>query len=231
MSNERIIRKIKHCLALSQSSNPDEAATALRQAQKLMQIHNVSEKDTNIIDIKECRASALTKTDPAPWHRSLAAVIADAMGCHFFCGTTKRGYGGHSNFCFIGFDYQPEIAVYAFEVLTRQLVKDRRIFVAGLNPKMKRINKKIRGDNFCTGWVHGVRAVVDAFVLDDDQIEAIEHYKTVNYPDIYSKPNKEIKKYRGSDNDRSLGYALGKNANLHRGTAHQDTVKLESKRG
>ncbi len=31
---ERAIRKIKHCLALSQSSNENEAATAMRQRRR-----------------------------------------------------------------------------------------------------------------------------------------------------------------------------------------------------
>ncbi|WP_252473542.1 DUF2786 domain-containing protein, partial [Microbulbifer okhotskensis] len=34
---DAILRKIKRCLALAKSSNPNEAATALRQAQTLMQ--------------------------------------------------------------------------------------------------------------------------------------------------------------------------------------------------
>ena len=35
---ERVIRKIKHCMALAQSANENEAATALRQAQALMRV-------------------------------------------------------------------------------------------------------------------------------------------------------------------------------------------------
>jgi len=39
---ERAIRKIKHCLALAQSANENEAATALRQAQALMREYRLS---------------------------------------------------------------------------------------------------------------------------------------------------------------------------------------------
>lgn len=231
MSNERIIRKIKHCLALSQSSNADEAAAALRQAQKLMQIHNVTSDDTNIVDIKECHTQSLTKTSPPLWHRLLADVVADAMGCHFFCGVTRRGHHGHSDFCFIGFDYQPEIAAYAFEVLIRQAVKDRRHFINQLSPRIMRKNKKLKGDSFCIGWVNGVRSVVNDFVLNDKQVEALEYYKSVKHPDLYVTPHKSLKKYRGADDDRANGYILGKKANLHRGTGHQDTNRLENARG
>lgn len=228
MNNERIIRKIKHCLALSQSSNADEAATALRQAQKLMQMHNISERDTNVVDIKECRALSSTKTCPPHWQRFLAGIIADAMGCYSFSGITKRGHNGHSDFCFIGFDYQPEIAAYAFEVLIRQLIKDRRIFVSSLNTRMTRSNKKLRGDNFCTGWVNGVSSVINSFALNDSQAEAIEHYKSVKYPNISTTHSKALKKYKGSDKDLINGYSLGKKANLNRGASYQDAARLES---
>lgn len=39
MNDQRILERIKKCLALSQSSEPHEAAAALRQAQKLMEMH------------------------------------------------------------------------------------------------------------------------------------------------------------------------------------------------
>lgn len=228
MNNERIIRKIKHCLALSQSSNADEAATALRQAQKLMQMHNVTSDDTSVIDIKEHRVTALTKTRPPQWHGLLAAVIADAMGCHYFCGVNKRGHSGHSNFCFIGFDYQPEIAAYAFEVLIRQAIKDRRNFINQLSSRVLRKNKKLKGDNFCIGWINGVRSVVNSFALSDGQMEAIEYYKSVKYPNLCRAPQKTLKKYRGADDDRINGYLLGRKANLNRGAGYQDAVRLES---
>ena len=38
-----IIGKIKKCLSLSQSDNPHEAASALRQAQALMRKHGLDE--------------------------------------------------------------------------------------------------------------------------------------------------------------------------------------------
>ena len=48
MDQEKIIDKIKKCLALAKSDNPHEAATALRQAQKLMEQHNLTEQDISL---------------------------------------------------------------------------------------------------------------------------------------------------------------------------------------
>ena len=48
---ERAIRKIKHCLALSASSNEHEAAAAMRQAQKLMAKYRLTETQVNLSDV------------------------------------------------------------------------------------------------------------------------------------------------------------------------------------
>lgn len=47
MDKERAIARIKKCLALSKSPNEHEAAAALRQAQKLMASHGISEEDVD----------------------------------------------------------------------------------------------------------------------------------------------------------------------------------------
>ena len=58
MEHEKIIDKIKKCLALSNSDNPHEAAAGLRQAQKLMQMHGLNELDIELSDVQEMRAKA-----------------------------------------------------------------------------------------------------------------------------------------------------------------------------
>lgn len=231
MSNERIIRKIKHCLALSQSSNADEAATALRQAQKLMQIHNINEFDTLSVDINEHSANSTTKTNPPTWQYSLASVVADAMGCAYHCNTWQRGSAGYkSAFVFYGFDYQPEIAAYALEVLLRQVTKERKEFVAKLDNELSRYEKRRHGDYFCLGWVKGAAEVVQSFALPEQQEKAIEKYQKDNYSlEPWSRKAKPV--VLGAHASLTQGFNRGQNANLNRGTGHQDTVRLESNCG
>lgn len=47
MDKEKALARIKKCLALSKSPNEHEAAAALRQAQKLMQAHGITEEDVD----------------------------------------------------------------------------------------------------------------------------------------------------------------------------------------
>jgi len=229
MSNERIIRKIKHCLALSQSSNPDEAATALRHAQKLMHQHNVNEFDTLSVDINEHRVKSTTKTNPPDWQYCLAGVVADAMGCAYHCSNWKRGSFGHSAFVFYGFDYQPEIAAYALEVLLRQVTKDRKDYVANLSNDFSRYKKKRHGDYFCIGWVKGVDDVVQSFAIPEQQEQAIEKYQKEKYSITPCKRKSQRKVY-GADASVTQGFAEGRKANLSRGTGHQSQVRLENAR-
>lgn len=56
---ERILDKIRKCLALSKSANEYEAATALRQAQKLMAMHDLSHEDVDLVEY----ISAVVVTD------------------------------------------------------------------------------------------------------------------------------------------------------------------------
>ncbi len=226
MNNEKIIRKIKHCLALSQSANVNEARSALRQAQILMQKHNISESDTLTLDIQEAQAKASTKSSPPFWQYQLAKVICQAMGCEYLCESHKRGSIGHSAFKFIGFDYQAEIASYAFEVLLRQLLKERKDFISTLSNRYKRTEKKQLGDNFCLGWVYGVNEVVQKFELSAQQHDAIQAYQAQKYDVKIERTTPNLGNPKGYQQAMAMGHAQGQEAKLHRGTNHHDTERL-----
>ena len=51
MNKKDVIEKIKKCLALSKSANQHEAATALRQAQSLMEKYNIDADDSELLGL------------------------------------------------------------------------------------------------------------------------------------------------------------------------------------
>lgn len=53
MNREHILRKIKACLRLAASSNPNEAASALRQAQAMMRAHGITHAEALNVDMAE----------------------------------------------------------------------------------------------------------------------------------------------------------------------------------
>ena len=69
---QNILERIKKFLALSQSSNPAEAAIALSRAQKLMQEHSISIEDVNLSSVTEIELLAL----PALRAKHLMGLLA-----------------------------------------------------------------------------------------------------------------------------------------------------------
>lgn len=57
MEIDRILQKIKKCFALSASPNANESAAAMRQAQKLMAMHNIDEATLALVDYGTIRIS------------------------------------------------------------------------------------------------------------------------------------------------------------------------------
>lgn len=76
---EPAIRKIKHCLALSQSSNENEAATAMRQAQALMREYQLTETDVKLSDVGEVESS-MSRAERRPlWDRQLSVLVVSVF--------------------------------------------------------------------------------------------------------------------------------------------------------
>ena len=97
------IEKIKHCLALSKSSNEFEAANALRQAQKLMEQYNIDEFDLEASEIKQAIENSESSKLPPQWETNLTVMIANAFDCKVVY-YPRRGKNGdwYGRWMFIG---------------------------------------------------------------------------------------------------------------------------------
>nr|WP_137009577.1 DUF2786 domain-containing protein [Aquitalea aquatilis] len=117
--NDNILRKIKKCLKLAESSNEHEAAAAMRQAQALMAKHGLNQGDVAISDIKEATSAAGALRKPAKWEAILVQLICRA----FACQSLHARRGQSAKWVFIGRDANPAIASHTFAQLYRQLKK------------------------------------------------------------------------------------------------------------
>lgn len=157
---DNIIAKIKKCLALAKSSNEHEAAAALRQAQKLMQAHGISDLDIEHADVQEESARAGAFLKPARWEGALAGIVGTAFGCRtIFMADPLAGVG---RWKFVGVAPTAEIARYAFEVLFRQAKRARAHYI---KTALKRCTttRARRADLFCDGWVGTATELIDRF--------------------------------------------------------------------
>lgn len=131
------IEKIQKLLALSKSSNSNEAQSAMLMAQRLMIKYKISQKDVEEhsqedINIQDYHTNETFRG--TSWKANLAAVIAD----NFCCYNYLRGYKYNvEKICFYGKDEDVTICKIMFEYavkcinstaakIIREMKKDRR---------------------------------------------------------------------------------------------------------
>ncbi len=219
--HDKILDKIKKCLALSSSSNEHEAAIALRQAQKLMELHGISDIDVKAAQAEEKLARAGARHRPAGWENTLAQNIATAFGCQLLFH--RNWDAGH--WSYIGCGPAPEIAQYAFTVLLRQIKRARAEHIQTALKRCKSITKTRRADLFCDGWVRAVGGPISALAENAQHTEAINAYMAVRYPDLEAlktQNRNQGKKLSERDwSDYLAGTEQGRAVQLNHGMGHR----------
>lgn len=215
MDQDRIIEKIKKCLALSQSSNAGEASNALRQAQKLMQLHGITQAAIGLSEVGEAKIkSAASVRRIKAWELALFDVVAKAFGCRLiFLKSNSYAQDVFATYTLLGLKQQVEVAQYTAVVLQRRLMKARAEFVAGLAGfYMNRGQKTIEADGFCSGWVSAIERTVQTFALSEDQKTAIEHALQERTRGRMAKAQER----QMGDQGLRAGYEAGQKESLHR---------------
>lgn len=232
--HNRILDKIKKCRAMSKSSNEHEAAIALRQMQKLMQEHNLSEGDVLAHLASEARAKAGARATPPGWESNLAQIVAEAFRCKI---VFSRRWDG-SAWAFIGCGAAPEIAQYAMTVLLRQLKRQRADFIVAKCKRLKPASKTRRADLYCEAWVAEVYRQVQSFSgADQDEVSesAIAAYMDKHYAKLDSlkvRDRNDGRAPRGNDWDAiDAGQKAGKNARLNHGVSAAKRTALGCRNG
>jgi len=172
-ATDDIMRKIKKCLALSESSEPNEAAAALRQAQKLMELHGISQSDLKLSEMGETRLrSMVSATKVSPWEHLLMKTVADAFGCHLLwmggnshARTAEYMFG---KWIIVGLSTQVPIAEYTASVLMRKLMKARAAHVNSLPSWLSRQEKTAEANGFCFGWIEVIAKTVSKFAKTEE---------------------------------------------------------------
>ena len=177
MDKQKIIDKIHKCLRLSESGNPNEAASALRQAQAMMRKYNISEQDVQSQDIREATANSGGYYNPPYWAVALSELIAQSFECRAYISRREEQ---RPVFRFMGVDYSATVAAYTFTVLFRQLRRSRRQYMDELGIKDKAEQRR-QGNVFAQAWLFSIAKTVAEFSTDSKNDEAIEAYVKDQY--------------------------------------------------
>ncbi len=229
MDHCKVIEKIKKCLALSKSSNEHEAAAALRQAQKLMEKHKISDMDIELAEV-EGRISPVGNTKKQPMYvHYLLSIIEKAFGVKSFFRIEQDFTCWSSHALFVGLEPQPEIAAYAFEVLFKQLKKDRANYIKTLK-RFKKENKTRKADLFAEAWISAVHSKIVAFAVSEKEKEIVEAYMQRKHPNLTKSEVKKHKVKRGDDSAIYAGLEQGRKASLHHATGSDQRQALGATR-
>lgn len=169
---ERAIRKIKHCLALAQSANENEAATALRQAQALMREYRLTEMDVKLSDVGEVESALFRAKRRPAWDQQLSIAVADAFSCttlrHRKWSPSKGQVIEHATF--VGVSPAQNIALYAHETLHTKLTQARKEYCSAVRSGVHRsqYSAETAGDHFALAWVWEVQSKLKALVPQDN---------------------------------------------------------------
>lgn len=231
MNRDQALAKIKKCLALAASANPNEAASAMRQAQKMMSEHSINASDPKLAGICETTANGVMASTPL-WEQHLLSLVTKSFGCDAIIGSkVKIGSWGRvvyePKITFIGLDAAPKIASYAWSVLARQCAKDRLEHIARQGKYIKKATKTARGDAYAMGWVGGVHDKLVAFANPPETAALIQQYKAQTYPKLGTAKAVDRTKAKGVNRlDLLEGLRDGRKASLNRGVAGREAQGL-----
>lgn len=211
-----VLEKIKKCLRLSKSNFENEAATALRIAQKLMAKYGLEMAEIDLDETGHLKPENITEEtlDPRqlwPWEKVLIVVISNilpvATGFH-------SGYaGGRKAIAFIGTKADVAIAMEVHKILRQEILRlsrdeaselDKRSFRTGCTHILLDRSKMLKAETPKASEKTGK----DLMVVKKNDIDA---YVAGNY-----RP--QMIKSRGSacNNDAyARGMAAGSDMNLN----------------
>lgn len=211
---KKIAAKIAKCLALANSDNAAEAEAANRQADALMAKYNLNSGDIAASQMHEKTSKAGGKYNPPKYLVQLSAVIADAFGCGVVF-SSGCGYQD-SQMYFIGPGIKPELAAYTFDVLRRQLNKDRAAYTATIK-RYKRENRIRMANIFCSAWVRRIAHQVREFAGTEQDKTAIKAYKDKRWSSLVEDKRKTAAPKKESDwQSLAAGHLAASDVSLHK---------------
>ncbi|MBO9538755.1 DUF2786 domain-containing protein [Herbaspirillum sp.] len=225
---QKIIDKVRKCLALAGSASEHEAAAALRQAQKLMEAHGIDAVEVKASEVQESAAHAGASRTPSSWETYLCTTVGDAFGCEVIF---MAGYGS-GKWNFVGVGISAEIAQYAFTVLFRQLRRCRTTYIKEKCKRIKPANKTRRADLYCKGWVYAVESKVRALAINPERDSTIAAFMGLHYPEMGKfspRDRNDGRKASSKDIDAIVaGVRAGDDAHLSHGIAGDEMVLIEA---
>ena len=218
-----VLDRIRKLLALGQSSNAHEAASALAHAQRLMSEHDLSVQDLDAADIElhGCDDSAMSRARRPPgYENALANMLKEAFGVL----VVRRADPGQ-RICFYGPAVRAQVAAHCYVVLLRKLVAARREYMLGAfwSGQLRHLGNA--GDVFALHWIRSVHQVVDRVFLSDREERAVTVWQERNLGRLVDNDGR-APHGRGIGDAAAEGRRQGGDVDLFRSMSGQDPLRL-----
>jgi hypothetical protein len=217
VEQSKVIDKIKKCLALAQSSNPNEAATAFRQAHALMDKYGITERQAAISDITVMEVMGDHKSRIPLWAILLVKTCAYAFQCEVVFKGSKNG----CSYSFYGTEQDVDLAAYAYEQLSRAHQNARKAFEASishLNSKYKRMELK----SFSMGWSRAVSKSISDFAAQFRETPQFALIHEAIQQQVQVKSKKISAPAKMTQNGYSAGRTEGAKVSIRNGLGARD---------
>lgn len=180
VDRDKILDKIRKCMALGKSPNEHEAAAALRQAQKMMALHGLTEEDVGLTEF----AYETIVTDYEFGKKKPLIVVAvinvvqHALGVECVMGAQRQGKSLMHTVRYFGPRARVALATHAHQVIYRACGRAWKSYLDN--------NPWVRGQtgaraSFYHGWCSAVIQKVQALALTPEEVAAIAKKKAQAY--------------------------------------------------
>lgn len=219
-NRKTLLAKIRKCLALGKSSNEAEAATALAKARELMDVYGLTSQDVELSEISEELAKGNRSQTPPLWENTLCLVVQRALGVQAVLGRPGEWH-------FIGAGAAPQIAVYAFAVLFRQLKAARAEYTRTRLKRCGLARKRQRADVFCEAWATAVFVQVHRLMPEQPCDDTVGKYIAQRFGQMVEVNARQASnKGRRTDQDYWAGIDQGRKVELHNAVGAAGKMEL-----
>lgn len=210
----KLAEKIKKCLALAKSSNVHEAAAALRQAQKLMELHELSEEDLAGIGIKDEAVDVplqASKKSIPPTLSQLVTLIGKAFGVKGIVETRIASTDKAYRVRYFGQQERVATACYAHTVVYRAVEAAWRAHLKE-NPFVKQV--RLAKASFQVGWLCEVVEKIEAIGFSNIEQNALKSALDKKYSGALKTTQSSTNRFYGGL--MGEGASAAKSFSLHR---------------
>lgn len=179
---KKLLQRLRKCMALSASSEPHEAAAAMRQAQALMRELDLTEADLLGLGVEvvsrvvKTREGYSGKKSPDTL-RQVVGLMQRAFGVDAIY-EPNPGSANRVNVRYWGAVHKVMLAEYAHRVLWRSMMD---AWAQLLTRRPDLIGKNGARRSFVYGYVAAVRAKVEALAMSDEETAAVARAQRIHY--------------------------------------------------